>query len=49
MKGISIKGITQGRRQFIPDEKALNRLDKSRSVRISFGHTVERKKKEKKL
>lgn len=29
MRRLSIKGITQGRSQFIPDEKALNGLDKS--------------------
>lgn len=47
MKPLSIKGITQGRSQFIPDEEPLNGLDKSSGEGISFGLTAKKKKKRK--
>lgn len=49
MKPLSIKGIIQGRSQFIPDEKPLNGLDKSSGEGISFGLTAKKKKEKEKL
>lgn len=42
MRRLSIKGITRGRSQFIPDEKALNGPDKSSREGISFGLTAKK-------
>lgn len=45
MKRLSIKGITRGRGQFIPDEEALNGLDKSwREGDIIWPHSDKKKK-----